>query len=130
MSEKKTEARAGRFAYEGLDRIMHEKARLGILTSLVTHPEGLVWNELKELCALTDGNLSRHLSALEEAELVEVKKGFVARRPQTVVRVSAAGRKRFLAYLEELERVVADAASARGSANVRRKALGKEWSPA
>ena len=130
MSNKKTEERAGRFAYDGLDRIMHEKARLGILTSLVTHPEGLVWNELKDLCALTDGNLSRHLTALEDAALVEVKKGFVARRPQTVVRLSAAGRKRFVAYLEELERVVADAAGARESVPARRKALDKGWSPA
>ena len=47
----------GRFAYEGLERIIHEKARLGILTSLVAQPKGLLFNELKDLCALTDGNL-------------------------------------------------------------------------
>ena len=54
----------GRFAYDGLDRVLHEKARLGIMTSLVTRPEGLLFGELKRLCALTDGNLSRHLDAL------------------------------------------------------------------
>ena len=47
----------GRFAYEGLERVLHEKARLGIMTSLVTRPEGLLFSELKRLCALTDGNL-------------------------------------------------------------------------
>lgn len=62
----------GKYAYEGLDRIIHEKARLGILTSLLTHSDGLLFNELKELCALSDGNLSRHIKALNEAELVEI----------------------------------------------------------
>ena len=57
----------GRYAYDGLDRVLHEKARLGIMTSLVTRPEGAVFNELKRLCALTDGNLSRHVDVLQEA---------------------------------------------------------------
>ncbi len=129
---KDEELQTGRFAYEGLDRVMHEKARLGILTSLATHPDGLTFNDLKELCALTDGNLSRHLLALEEAELVEVKKGFAGRRPQTLCRMTRKGRKRFLAYLEELERVVADVAAARdGSpAEERPAGLRKGWSPA
>ena len=56
----------GRFAYDGLDRAIHEKARLGILTSLVAHPNGLLFSDLKELCSLTDGNLNRHLAVLEE----------------------------------------------------------------
>lgn len=50
-----------RFAYAGLDRVMHERARLGVLTSLVAHPKGLAFADLKALCALSDGNLSRHL---------------------------------------------------------------------
>ena len=78
----------GRFAYEGLDRVLHEKARLGIMTSLVTKPEGLLFGELKRLCALTDGNLSRHLDVLHEAGLVEIWKGFENRRPQTLCRLS------------------------------------------
>ncbi len=65
----------GRFAYDGLDRIMHEKARLGIMTSLISRPEGLLFGELKQLCTLTDGNLSRHIEVLHEAGLVEVRKG-------------------------------------------------------
>ena len=126
--------RAGRFAYEGLERIMHEKARLGILTSLATRPDGLLFNELKELCALTDGNLSRHLQALEEAGLVEVWKGFHKRRPQTLCWLSTQGRERFLAYLDELERVVRDAAAAREQAErgdeARRRDATAGWAPA
>jgi hypothetical protein len=55
----------GRFAYEGLDRVIHERARLSVLTSLITNPKGLIFNDLKQLCSLTDGNLSRHLRVLE-----------------------------------------------------------------
>jgi DNA-binding transcriptional ArsR family regulator len=108
---KKTERvnEPGRFAYEGLERVLHEKARLGILTSLVTRPEGVLFTELKQLCALTDGNLSRHLEVLREAGLVEVWKGFENRRPQTLCRLSPEGRQRFVAYLEQLEQVVRDA---------------------
>jgi len=103
----------GRFAYEGLDRVLHEKARLGILTSLATRPEGLLFGDLKRLCALTDGNLNRHLEVLLEAGLVEVWKRFEGRRPQTLVRLSAEGRRRFLDYLGELEKVLKDAKKAR-----------------
>src|SRR5918999_4811287 len=104
-----TDEERGRFAYQGLDRVLHEKARLGIMTSLVTRPEGLLFSELKRLCALTDGNLSRHLDVLREAGLVEVWKGFENRRPQTLCRLSPEGRQRFVAYLEELEQVIRDA---------------------
>ena len=52
-----------RFAYEGLDRVIHERARLSVLTSLITNPKGLTFVDLKQLCGLTDGNLSRHLGA-------------------------------------------------------------------
>lgn len=115
MAPKKAEkqSRSGRYAYSGLDRIIHEKARLGILTSLISRPEGLLFGDLKQLCSLTDGNLSRHLQALEDAGLIEVWKGFRDRRPQTLCRLSNQGRERFLEYLEELERVVRDAAKVR-----------------
>ena len=79
------------------------------MTSLVMHPEGVTFSELKRLCALTDGNLSRHLDVLREAALVEVWKGFDNRRPQTLCRLSPEGRTRFLTYLEELEQVIRDA---------------------
>jgi DNA-binding MarR family transcriptional regulator len=102
----------GRFAYDGLERIIHEKARLGILTSLVAQPKGLLFNELKDLCSLTDGNLSRHLQVLHEAGLVEVWKGQQKNRPQTLCRMTDEGRRRFLDYINVLENVVADALSA------------------
>jgi DNA-binding MarR family transcriptional regulator len=99
----------GRFAYERLDRIMHEKARLGIMTSLMTRPEGLLFGELKQLCSLTDGNLSRHIEVLNAAGLVEVRKGFERKRPQTLCCLTTLGRRRFQEYLAELERVIQDA---------------------
>lgn len=103
------ERQPGRYALEGLDRTIHEKARLGILTSLLTRPEGLLFNELKELCALTDGNLNRHLKVLDESGLVEIWKGYRNNRPQTLVRITAQGRQRFTEYLTLLEQLVADA---------------------
>jgi DNA-binding HxlR family transcriptional regulator len=106
--------RPGQFAYEGLDRVMHEKARLGILTSLVTHSEGLLFNDLKELCSLTDGNLNRHLKTLQEAGMVEVTKKFKDNYPQTLCRITPRGKKRFLEYLDVLEDVVAAAKAREG----------------
>ena len=103
-------ASEGRFAYEGLDRVIHERARLSVLTSLLTNPKGLTFGDLKQLCALTDGNLSRHLSVLEKAKMVEILKGHDRNRPQTVCRITANGRKRYLEYLSTLEQVVKDAA--------------------
>lgn len=130
--KKKNDERAqpGRFAYEGLDRVLHEKARLGIMTSLVTRPEGLLFGELKRLCALTDGNLSRHLDVLHEAGLVEVWKGFENRRPQTLCRLSVEGRQRFLAYLEELEHVIRDAMPKAARRSERVPELPPGWQPA
>jgi DNA-binding HxlR family transcriptional regulator len=110
------QARPARFAYEGLDRLFHEKARLGIVTSLAGHGEGLGFQDLKGLCGLTDGNLSRHLQVLEEAGIVAVTKGYRGKRPHTTCRLTDAGRGRFDAYLSVLEQAVRDAAAAaRGS---------------
>src|SRR5262245_46253788 len=97
-NKSKRDETTGRFAYEGLDRVIHERARLSILTSLVTRPEGIVFNDLKELCSLTDGNLSRHLQLLQESEIVEVWKGTRGHRPQTLCRMTEQGRRRFLEY--------------------------------
>lgn len=103
---------SGRFAYDGLERAIHEKARLGIMTSLVSHPRGLLFGDLKDLCNLTDGNLSRHLQVLHDEGLVEVWKGYNKNRPQTLCRLTDEGRRRFLGYITELENVVADALGA------------------
>ena len=118
------------FAYEGLDRAIHEKARLGVLASLMAHPRGLAFVDLKHLCALTDGNLSRHLQVLQEAGLVEIIKGYERKRPHTRCRLTAAGRQRFIDYLAVLEQVVRDAAAAasaspvQGGQEAQRESLG------
>jgi DNA-binding transcriptional ArsR family regulator len=104
--------RGSRFAYDGLDRVIHERARLSVLTSLITHAKGLAFGELKQLCGLTDGNLNRHLMVLEEAKLVLTVKGLERGRPQTVCRITPLGRKRYVEYLTVLEQVVLDASSA------------------
>ena len=122
-------AGAGRFSYDGLDRAMHEKARLGILASLAANPEGVLFNDLKELCSLTDGNLSRHLGVLKGAGLVETSRGAIGPRPQTMYRLTADGRQRFADYIGVLEKVVADAQpKVRGKTHPRR--LSGSWSPA
>lgn len=108
----KTKTNEGRFAYEGLDRVIHERARLSVLTSLIANPKGLTFNDLKQLCSLTDGNLSRHLRVLEKARLIEIVKGHEKNRSLTVCRITPTGRKRYLEYLTTLEQVVRDAAKA------------------
>lgn len=97
------------FAYNGLDRVFHEKARLGIATSLAGHADGLGFSQLKALCALTDGNLSRHIQVLEEAGFVAVEKGYEGKRPHTRCRLTEQGRARFMDYLAELEAVLRQA---------------------
>ncbi len=111
----KDEMPTGRFAYEGLDRVIHEKARLGVLTSLIANPKGLPFGDLKQLCGLTDGNLSRHLQVLKDDGVVAIEKSFENNRPLTWCRITPTGRKRYLDYLAVLEQVVRDAAAAVGN---------------
>ena len=111
MTKREAEAP---FSYEGLDRVMHEKARLGVLSSLVAHPRGLAFSDLKQLVGLTDGNLSRHLAVLQEAGLVEITKSHEGSRPLTTCALTRNGRRRFLDYLAVLEQVVRDAAAPAG----------------
>lgn len=111
-----------RFAYSGLDRILHERGRLAVCTCLVAFPEGLSFSELRDECGLTDGNLNRHLQALADFKIVELRKvkkrgkrSSASRRAITIVRITPFGRERFLAYIDALESVVRDA-QARASA--------------
>jgi DNA-binding MarR family transcriptional regulator len=101
-----------RFAYGGLDRVIHERARLSVLTSLITHSKGLPFSELKQLCALTDGNLNRHLTVLDGAKLIAISKSTERNRPQTLCRITPLGRKRYIEYLTVLEQVILDASAA------------------
>lgn len=128
MNDKK--ANDGRYAYEGLDRVLHEKARLGIVTSLAARADGLLFTDLKTLCHLTDGNLSRHLTVLQEAGIVEIHKGFRGRRPQTLTRLTESGRRRYLEYVAVLESVLADAVDAARSGKKQKRVLPEGFSPA
>ena len=128
MTDKKNPD--GRYAYDGLDRVLHEKARLGIVTSLAARADGLLFSDLKGLCQLTDGNLSRHLTVLQEAGIVEIQKGFRGRRPQTLCRLSDEGRARYLQYIAVLESVLADAVEAAKAGRRARKIVPEGFSPA
>jgi predicted ArsR family transcriptional regulator len=96
------------FAYSGLERIFHERGRLAVCTCLVANPGGMRFTELQDACALTDGNLNRHLHALAEVGVVEMERVTGRGRPATTVRITVDGRRRFLAYIDELESVVRD----------------------
>ena len=104
-----------------------------VKTELVAIPVmiicSLLFSELKGLCALTDGNLSRHLKVLQETGLVEVWKGFHHNRPQTLCRMTSEGRARFLEYISVLEQVIADTSAAEAHPQPARKYL-EGWSPA
>lgn len=117
-------------AYAGLDRVLHEKARLSILTALLARPEGALFPELKTLCDLTDGNLARHLQTLDEAGLIELWKNQAGPRPRTLARLSPKGRAAFLDYLAELERVVREARTASRAREAGPRALPEGWQPA
>ena len=99
--------------YDSLERIFHEPNRLAIMSALCgAGRAGLTFGELKEACALTDGNLNRHLKVLEEADAVRVEKEFVGRKPRTTVFLSTEGAKRFNDYLEALAEVLRKAQEA------------------
>ena len=100
--------------YSALEPIFHEPNRLAIVSALGGAPDGLTFNELKTQFNLTDGNLSRHLKALEEARAIVIDKAFVGTRPRTTVVLSEAGRESFIAYLQALEEVLHKASRAFG----------------
>lgn len=113
------------YAFTGLDRLFHERARLGIVTSLAAQPEGLAFAELKRLCGLTDGNLNRHLNALEEAGYVTIEKDFKRKRPLTTCSLTKLGRQRFMAYLSALESALREGTRATSSSqgNLKRQGI-------
>ncbi len=88
-----------------LNAVIHERARLGIMSVLAARP-ALTFTELKALLDMTDGNLSVHLRILERAGYVEIEKKFVGRRPQTTVKISRKGRMAFEHYVQVLEEIV------------------------
>jgi DNA-binding MarR family transcriptional regulator len=88
-----------------LDRVIHERMRLGIVSALAVN-DSLTFNELKKLLQTTDGNLSVHARRLEEAKYVDCEKSFEGRMPKTAYRLTAAGRKAFERYLDHMEALI------------------------
>lgn len=88
-----------------LDRVIHEKGRLAIMSMLVAAPE-LSFTELRQALEMTDGNLTTHIRTLQEAGYVSVTKSFQNRRPLTTCSVTPAGRKAFQNYINLLEQIV------------------------
>ena len=88
-----------------LDRLIHERMRLGIVSALAAN-HSLTFNELKKLLKTTDGNLSVHARKLEEAGYIHCEKSFEGRMPKTEYRLTAAGRRAFEKYLDHMEALI------------------------
>lgn len=93
------------FSAPKLDRLVHERLRLGILSALTVN-QSLTFNDLKKLLDTTDGNLSVHARKLEEAGYVACTKSFEGRVPRTEYRLTAAGRKALERYLDHMEALI------------------------
>lgn len=88
-----------------LDDIIHAKARLGIMSILMTYGKS-DFTHLKKKLGLSDGNLGAHIRKLEEAEYIVVEKTFVRRKPKTVCELSEKGKEAYKHYLETLEKII------------------------
>ncbi len=91
-----------------LDRVFHERGRLAICSTLVARSDGISFTQLQSACDLTDGNLNRHLHALMEEGIVATERRTGMGRPQTILHITEAGRRRFLEYIDALEEIVRD----------------------
>jgi DNA-binding transcriptional ArsR family regulator len=88
-----------------LDRLIHERTRLAIVSALAVNPS-LTFNDLKNLLRVTDGNLSVHARKLEDAGYVDCAKSFDGRVPKTEYRLSASGRRALEKYLDHMEALI------------------------
>ena len=91
-----------------LDRVIHERGRLAIMSMLAASPE-LSFTELRDTLEMTDGNLTTHVRTLQEAGYVSIAKSYRNRRPLTTVSLTAAGREAFASYVALLEQIVRQA---------------------
>jgi len=91
-----------------LDRVIHERLRLGILSALAVN-SSLSFNELKQILKTTDGNLSVHARKLEDADYVSCEKSFEGRVPRTEYKITPTGRRALERYLDSMEQVIAAA---------------------
>lgn len=90
---------------EAFSEVVHQRTRLNVLTFLA-ESQTVSFGFLRETLKLTDGNLSRHLRVLEDAEMVKIEKQFVGRKPLTTVSATPAGRRALTAHLEALQAVI------------------------
>ena len=88
-----------------IDRVIHEKRRLAIMSMLAASPE-LSFTDLRDTLSMTDGNITTHIRTLQEAGYISVTKSFQNNRPLTTCALTAAGRKAFTQYINLLERIV------------------------
>ncbi len=96
---------------EELDRLIHERIRLGIVSALAAN-ETLTFAELRDVLKTTDGNLSVHARKLEEAGYIRVTKGFEDRKPRTEYRLTPRGRRALEQYLQQMEGILSAARDA------------------
>ena len=90
---------------ERLDKVIHERVRLAVLSALAARGR-LSFTELKELLEVTDGNLSVHGNILAEHGLIDINKEFVGKKPRTTFALTRKGRREFARYVEELQRIL------------------------
>jgi DNA-binding HxlR family transcriptional regulator len=90
---------------ENIQKVFESRVRLGIMSALMVN-DTLSFNELKELLDVTDGNLASHLKALEQEQIIEVSKQFVARKPNTTYRATMHGKYLFRQHLTALEKLI------------------------
>ena len=88
-----------------LDRVIHEKGRLAIMSMLAASPE-LSFTEMRDALSMTDGNLTTHIRTLQESGYVSVTKSFQNNRPHTTCSLTAAGHKAFTNYINLLEKII------------------------
>ena len=113
---------------EKLDRVIHERGRLGIM-SLLAAAESLSFKELKQQLRMTDGNLCVHMRTLEESGYVSVRKSFVNRKPLTEYSLTPAGRQAFQEYIQTLAEIVKQSQPAQQPHREPRPVLQKEMVP-
>jgi DNA-binding HxlR family transcriptional regulator len=103
MSDKNSKETS---ALESIESVFHQPRRLDIMSELCGAEGGLSFSDLKVRCGLTDGNLNRHLQALQKSGAIKLKKSFIGVKPHTFVSVTAKGRQRFVDYLGGIEAVL------------------------
>ena len=103
QASKSDSSRSGRIP---LSPVIHGRARLLILSFLLRTGKPIAFTSLRDELSYTDGSLSVHLGKLEEAGLVTIEKAFVGKKPQTKIKVTAAGRRQFRSYVKELRSIV------------------------